>query len=967
MPNIPKEQFTEQEIKEKPEKNTVLESNPMPKRTQSEKIQSTERGLKIDRLYTKEGIHPFDELKWEQRTASISNEKKEVIFEQKEVEFPESWSQLATNIVSSKYFTGKMNSPEREYSVRQLVDRVTRTITDWGKKGNYFENNDSADVFYSELSHLLVTQKMAFNSPVWFNCGVDRNSNQFSACFINSIEDNMQSILGLAKTEGMLFKWGSGTGTNLSPLRSSKEQITGGGMASGPVSFMKGYDAFAGVIKSGGRTRRAAKMVILNVDHPDIEEFILSKAKEEKKAWALIDAGYDPSFNGEAYGSIFFQNANHSIRVSDEFMQAVLKGEKWSTRSILTGEPFEEYDSGDLLKKAVESAYICGDPGIQFDTIINRWHTCANTGRIEASNPCSEYMFLNDTACNLASLNLMKFRREDGEFLLDEFLYAIGITILAQEIIVGSADYPTPRIAQNSRDFRPLGLGYANLGALLMSMGFAYDSLEGRSFSAWITALLTGEAYRVSSLIAKNKSPFSGFAVNRESMRAVMGQHRDALDQIEESNTPQEKKLKDKVYEIWNEVLALGEQYGYRNAQATVLAPTGTIGLMMDCDTTGVEPDIALVKYKSLVGGGFLKIVNRTILLALGQLGYSEKDSHAIVEYVDENATVEGCPLLREEHLKVFDCAFKPQNGNRSIHYLGHVKMMAVLQPFLSGSISKTVNMPQDITKEEIYETYISAWKMGLKSIAIYRDGSKRSQPLNTSSSSLNEKSRPLRRRLPDERNAITHKFSVGGHEGYITVGMYEDGSPGEIFTVMAKEGSVVSGLMDSFATAISLALQYRVPLSVLVDKFSHTRFEPSGYTTNSELPIAKSITDYLFRWLDLKFCKGKEKTEEKEENTKGNRIGNTEENGSVNKNPEKNRDNTKTKETKEKEESRELSLSFSEWNGTSNGGEEIESYEKRIFRNQADAIPCLECGSMMIRSGSCYRCLNCGATSGCS
>ncbi len=813
------------------------------------------RGLKFQRYFSRPGVHPFDEVEWELRTAVISNEKGEKIFEQKDVEIPKSWSMTATNVVVSKYFHGKLGAPEREHSVKQLIERVARTISTWGLKNGYFASEEDADVFYNELTHLLVNQHMSFNSPVWFNVGNEERP-QCSACFINSVQDSMDSILTLAKTEGMLFKWGSGTGSNLSTLRSSKESLGGGGTASGPVSFMKGYDAFAGVIKSGGKTRRAAKMVILNVDHPDIVEFINCKADEEKKAWALIEAGYDGGFNvpGGAYDSVFYQNANHSIRVTDEFMKAFLEDKEWATKAIVTGKTVEKYRARDMMRQISDAAWICGDPGMQYHTTINSWHTCPNTAPINASNPCSEYMFLDDTACNLASLNLMKFRRSDGELDVESFKKAVEVTITAMEIEVDNASYPTPAITQNSYDYRPLGLGYANLGALLMARGLSYDSDEGRSYAAAITSLMCGEAYKQSALIAKEMGPFKGFAINREPMLNVMQKHGIHAERINREIVPAD--LWDASNDVWKDVVKYGKQYGIRNSQTTVLAPTGTIGFMMDCDTTGVEPDIALVKYKKLVGGGLMKIVNQTVPEALRKLGYDGEQIEHIVAYIDNNDTIERSPHLREEHLPVFDCAFKPANGDRSIHYMGHIKMMAAVQPFLSGAISKTVNMPTDVSVQDVQQAYVEAWRLGLKAIAVYRDGCKRTQPLSTSleSSKKETKAHPLRRRLPDERQSITHKFSIAGHEGYITVGMFEDGMPGEVFITMSKEGSTISGMMDSFATSISIALQYGVPLKVLVDKFSHARFEPSGFTNNPEIPIAKSISDYIFRWLGLKF-----------------------------------------------------------------------------------------------------------------
>ncbi len=841
------------------------------------------RGLTFERRWTSPGVHPYDEIAWELRTASIGNESGKVVFEQKDVEVPDFWSQLATNVVVSKYFRGHLNTPERETSVRQLIDRVVNTITAWAETQRYFASDTDLQTFKAELTHLLVHQKMSFNSPVWFNVGIEAHP-QCSACFINSVDDTMSSIMDLAKTEAMLFKFGSGAGSNLSTIRSSKEKMAGGGTASGPVSFMKGYDAFAGVVKSGGKTRRAAKMVILDAGHPDVLEFIDSKAHEEQKAWALIEAGYDPSFTGEAYGSVFFQNANHSVRVTDAFMQAVVNDEDWTTHAVVAPHaPMETYRARDVFRRMADAAHLCGDPGIQYDTTINEWHTSANTDRIHASNPCSEYMFLNDTACNLASLNLMKFQTPDGEFDVDAYRHAAKVTITAQEILVDNASYPTPKIEENSHNFRPLGLGYANLGALLMSRGLAYDSDEGRNFAAALTAIMHGEAYKQSSIVARDHGgPFNKYAENREPFLRVIGKHRDAAYRIPTAGVP--KDVSAAATAVFDEALELGQQHGYRNAQVTVLAPTGTIAFMMDCDTTGVEPDIALIKYKKLVGEGFLKIVNQTVPAALRKLGYGAEQVDEILAYLMEHETIEGAPHLKPQHLPVFDCAFKPANGERSIHYMGHVRMMGAIQPFISGAISKTVNMPEAATAEEIERVYMEGWKLGLKAIAIYRDNSKRSQPLMTGKkkdgdavdaaavSEEVEKLRkqlakaqadaalPHRRRLPAERTAVTHKFDIAGHEGYITVGLYPDGQPGEIFLKMAKEGSTVSGLMDSFATTVSVALQYGVPLKDLVNKFAHVRFEPSGFTGNQEIPIAKSIVDYIFRWLGSRFLTADDK-----------------------------------------------------------------------------------------------------------
>ena len=907
-------------------------------RKSSRRGKAAPAGLVVPRYFTTPGVDPADELAWEQRTANISGEDGRTVFEQKEVEVPKSWSMLATNVVASKYFRGTPGTPEREKSVRRLVARVVDTLTRWGSEGGYFASEMDRESFHAELSHLLLRQKAAFNSPVWFNVGVEPQP-QCSACFINSVEDSMESILTLAKTEGMLFKYGSGTGSNLSTLRSSRELLAGGGTASGPVSFMKGFDAFAGVIKSGGKTRRAAKMVILNADHPDILQFIRCKASEEKKAWAMIDAGYDASFNGEAYSSIFFQNSNNSVRVIDEFMNAVVADEAWTTKSVKDGRAMETFRARGLMREIAEAAHLCGDPGLQFDTTINDWHTCLNTARINASNPCSEYMFLDDTACNLASLNLMHFRTIDGDFDVASFKHAVDVVLLAQEIIVGFSRYPSQKITENSYAYRPLGLGYANLGALLMASGLPYDSDAGRNYAAAITSLMCGEAYLQSAKMAERMGPFSGYAKNAEPMLRVIRKHRKAAHQIPAEGASSE--LHSASRQAWDQALALGSEHGFRNSQVTVLAPTGTIGFMMDCDTTGIEPDIALIKYKKLVGGGMLKLVNNTVPLALTKLGYQPAQVESLAAYLNEHETIEGAPDLKPEHLAVFDCAFRPAKGERSIHWMGHIRMMGATQPFLSGAISKTVNLPTNATVEDIEQAYMAAWRNGLKAIAVYRDGCKRSQPLNTKKSDAAEKPqvvaaqasadfRVVRRRLPDERKALTHKFSIGGHEGYLTVGMYEDGQPGELFCVMAKEGSVVSGLMDSFATAISLSLQYGVPLKVLVDKFSHTRFEPSGFTGNPQIPIAKSITDYIFRWLALKFLP-------REDIPESMRLHEAEPSARP---PEARADSER---------------------------KALPSTAREAFLNQEDAPPCHTCGAIMIRNGACYRCANCGSTSGCS
>ena len=1301
-------------------------------------------GLRFERYFTPVGSHAFDLVEWERRTAAITGEKGQSIFEQKDVEVPRSWSQLAINVVAQKYFRGSPGSADRETSVRQIIDRVVDTLLKWGREGGYFATDEDAENWAQELRYLLVTQHASFNSPVWFNLGVPGRSQQGSACFINSVHDSMESILDLAKTEGMLFKFGSGTGTNLSVLRSSKEQLSGGGTASGPVSFMKGYDSFAGSIKSGGTTRRAAKMVILNADHPDILDFIRSKAEEEKKAWALIEAGYNVGFNvpGGAYDSVQFQNANHSVRASDDFMRAVVDDQKWVTKAVVDGRVIDTYKARDLWKEIAEAAWVCGDPGLQFDTTIQDWNVVPNTGRINATNPCftgdtlvhtskgliafselidrvnqgeifkvythdltnpdqpndaieltspeafmvtgykevvrmrfsngmevrctpnhrfftlnrgyvradqltpqdgvltlaqptpavdarydipvateaqlyrekgdhtslpvelpqkwtaefahylgwmvgdgfvserlevagtvygssedqelvlpahrslvaamhagfesrisqqangtqqlrigrkafarffsalgvstgraahkvlpwaifqappeiaaaflrglfdadgcardggdkgryvglgsrseelvrgvqrlltsfgitsriykqkrsakpsvtyvrksgetvvypsegpgfdlritarslgrfaemigfslkskasrleamlqkeqyktessarlldrtpdgveltynlteprnhsyivnglvvancSEFVFVDDTACNLLSLNLMKFQAEDGTFDVDRFRRAVDVCFTGQEIIVSNASYPTPVIAKNSEALRPLGLGYANLGALLMSMGLAYDSDEGRRFAGAITAIMTGRAFAQSARMAQAKGPFSEFAKNREPMLRVMEKHRAAAYQV--STSPESADVFEAARETWDDAVKLGRLHGYRNAQATCLAPTGTIGLMMDCDTTGIEPDLALVKYKKLVGGGLLKIVNNTVPAALRKLGYESSEVKDIVEYIDENDTIEGAPQLLEEHLKVFDCAFKPVKGSRSIAPMGHVRMMAAVQPSISGSMSKTVNLPTEATVEDIQQTYLESWKLGLKCIAIYRDGCKRSQPLSTSLDKEKKVAeveyRAVRRRLPDERKSITHKFDIGGHEGYLTVGMFEDGQPGELFVTMAKEGSTISGLMDAFATQTSYALQFGVPLKFMVDKFSHMRFEPSGFTKNKEIPIAKSIVDYIFRWMASHFLP----------------VEDQDEAGVVR------RDAPVTPvapaDPKPITGGSELKVIATPSSGV----------QKIAFIN-TDAPACPDCGAITVRSGSCYKCLNCGATTGCS
>jgi len=916
-------------------------------------------GIEIGRFFTKPGVDVYDTTEWEMRSAAITSESGGIVFEQKDVEMPKFWSQMATNVVVSKYFRGHVGTPDRETSVRQLIGRVVRTITGWGREGGYFASEEDGDTFRDELTHILLYQMAAFNSPVWFNVGIEPHP-QCSACFINSVNDTMDSILGLAKTEGMLFKYGSGTGSNLSSIRSSRELLAGGGTASGPVSFMKGYDSFAGVIKSGGKTRRAAKMVILNADHPDIVDFIESKEKEEKKAWALIDAGYDGAFNavGGAYDSVQFQNANHSVRVTDDFMHAYEKDLDWQTWSVT--EPKQvmgTYKARELMHKMAESAHLCGDPGMQFDTTVNDWHPCPNTARINASNPCSEYMFLDDSACNLASLNLMRFYSESTGFDVEAYRAALRIVITAQEITVDYASYPTKAIEKNSHAFRPLGIGYANLGALLMARGIAYDSEDGRDYAAAITSILSGESYAQSARIASKLGPFEGYAVNREPFLRVIDKHRRAAYRI--NTRPLPADLADAAAKVWDEAYALGQEHGYRNAQISVLAPTGTIAFMMDCDTTGIEPDIALVKYKKLVGGGMLKIVNQTVPTALKRLGYDGKQINDIIQYIDENDTIEGAPHILDAHLTVFDCAFKAQNGTRSIHYMGHLKMMGAVQPFISGAISKTINMPSAATVDEIEMAYVEAWKLGLKAVAVYRDGCKRSQPLSTGKdkeklTDLGVTPTAVRRKLPDERESITHKFSISGHEGYITVGKYEDGTPGEIFITMAKEGSTISGLMDSFATMTSLALQHGVPLNFLVDKFTHTRFEPSGFTKNPEIPMTKSIMDYIFKWLATKFL-------DRESQSNAGVILREEAAPAAPK-PAPN-----VAPLSKDDASFVTSLGTSPIIAAPKDADGPNSRNTATFRYQQDAPSCSDCGSIMVRNGACYKCLNCGSTSGCS
>lgn len=935
----------------------------------SRKIGSAERqgrskGMKVSCLLSRKGISPFDEVEWEHRKASITDDKGAVFFVQDDVEVPKSWSMLATNVVASKYFYGGSDTEERECSVRQLIHRVVRTIADWGLNDGYFASPEDAENFCNELAHVCLNQYGSFNSPVWFNVGLYQvygySSNtrtsyrwdneeqkilctnniymnpQASACFIQSVDDTMEDIMRLAASEAMLFKYGSGTGTDLSTLRSSRERLSGGGVPSGPLSFMRVFDQVAAVIKSGGKTRRAAKMQSLKVSHPDIVEFINCKINEEKKAWALIEQGYDGSFGGEAYSSVMFQNANLSVRVTDEFMQAVENDGTWQTKTVLSGETVDTLKARDLMRMIAEGTHVCGDPGLQYDTTINRWNTCINSGRINASNPCSEFMFLDNSACNLASMNLMKFVDESGAFDVDRFKHVVRLFIIAQDILVDNASYPSIEIAEKSHRHRPLGLGYANLGAVIMRLGLPYDSDEGKAFAGSITALMTGYAYATSQEIAKTRGAFEEYDVNSDCMMNVIKMHRDALGEID--STACSPRIRKAAEQVWNQVIDTAPRTGLGNAQVTLLAPTGTIGFMMDCDTTGVEPDIALIKYKQLAGGGVMKIVNRTVRPSLARLGYTDDEVEAIIKYVEEKETIEGAPELKNEHLPVFDCAFKPKNGNRCISYKAHLKMMGAVQPFLSGAISKTVNLPNEATVNEIMQAYIDGWKMGLKSVAIYRDGSKRAQPLNTSSQAGKKEARAakagvaqralFRKRMPLTRQSITHKFTVGGHEGYLTVGMYEDASPGELFITMAKEGSTVGGIMDSFGTAISLCLQYGVPVQELCKKFAHSRFEPSGFTKNPDIPIAKSIVDYIFRWLDLTFPEGKAA-------------------GVI------------------------PFMTTGDANGENQGAVESGAEDKRIndqFKDfMQDAPACDLCGSITVRNGSCYRCYNCGNSMGCS
>jgi ribonucleoside-diphosphate reductase alpha chain len=994
------------------------------------------RGMAVPRVFSTEGLSPFDQVDWELRTAEIKDERGRAIFQQIDCEVPRNWSQLATNVVASKYFYGDVasgnGSPsqgKREYSVRQLVDRVTRTISDWGKADGYFATAEDADRFHDELTSLCVNQYGSFNSPVWFNVGLfhhygisgpannwrwDEETRavvtatsayqypQASACFIQSVADDMEGIMRLAHSEAMLFKFGSGTGTDLSTLRSSREKLSGGGKPSGPVSFMRVYDAVASVVKSGGKTRRAAKMQTLKCWHPDILDFIECKTKEEKKAQSLIRAGYEANFNGEAYSSVMFQNANLSVRCTDSFLTAVEADGEWTTRAVTTGRPMDTFKARILMDKIALGTWLCGDPGLQYEDTIQRWHTCPNTAPINSSNPCSEYMFIDDSACNLSSINLMKFRRDDGSFDAERFRAAVRIFITAQEILVDHASYPTDRIAANSHKFRPLGLGYANLGSLIMAAGLPYDSQQGRSLAAAITAIMHGQAYLTSAEHAANVGAFDGFAVNREPMLRVMEMHRDAALAID-GLAPAD--LLTQARAVWSECLDMGRKHGFRNSQVTVLAPTGTIAFMMDCDTTGIEPDIALVKYKQLAGGGMLKIVNRTVPMALRKLGYDEPVIRGALDYIDTHDTIEGAPGLKDEHLPVFDCAFAPPQGGRSIHFRGHLRMMAAVQPFLSGAISKTCNVPAEATVADILGAYLEGWKLGLKALAIYRDGSKGSQPVSTKAESNDGASasdaarepqssaeagalpgvievrparapvpiaapaiQPRRERLPHTRRSLTHKFDIQGHEGYINVGFYPDGRPGELFITMAKEGSTIGGLMDVLGTAISIGLQYGVPLEVFVNKFAHSRFEPAGFTKNADIPIAKSVADYIFRWLGMEFIPGY-----REANAPRRPSAETDVEPVSTGAPMLKVNGHRTATIADLEHAEavmgagaiqpqppapEVEVPL---------GDGLEQQERQFAHFQSDAPACDNCGALTVRCGTCYRCFNCGNSMGCS
>ncbi len=910
-------------------------------------------GLKLGRYFTREGVDPYDELAWDSRDAVIKNWRDgSMSFEQRGVEFPASWSMNATTIVAQKYFRGQLGTPERERSVKQMIDRVADTITGWGIDGGYFADDESAEVFNAELKHLLVHQKAAFNSPVWFNVGVEETP-QCSACFILSVEDTMSSILNWYVEEGLIFKGGSGAGINLSRIRSSKEQLKGGGEASGPVSFMRGADASAGTIKSGGKTRRAAKMVILNVDHPDIEEFVGTKAREEAKVRVLREAGFDMDLDSPDYASVQYQNANNSVRVTDEFMKAYEEDASYDLRAVTTGESIDRKRARGVMREIAEAAWECADPGMQYDTTINHWHTCPESGRINGSNPCSEYMHLDNSACNLASLNLKKFYDYEADrFDVAAYKRAVEIIFSAQEIIVGYSSYPTEPIARNAVAYRQLGIGYANLGGLLMSIGLPYDSDEGRAWAGALTAILTGHAYRTSAELAKVVGPFEGYKKNESSMLRVMGQHRDAVEDIDPRKVPTD--VLGAARTAWDDALALGRKHGYRNAQASVLAPTGTIGLMMDCDTTGVEPDLGLVKTKKLVGGGSMSIVNQTVPSALARLGYNSEQVEAIVAYIDEHKTILGAPAIREEHMPVFQCAM----GDNAIPYMGHVRMMAAVQPFISGAISKTCNMPEESTVEDVEQLYYDAWKMGLKAIAIYRDNCKVAQPLSVTKKetataaapatvpSPSEQAGMVRRKLPKQRPSQTISFQVGEADGYLTAGEYPGDGLGEIFVKLGKQGSTLSGLLDAFAISVSLGLQYGVPLEAYVSKFMNMRFEPAGMTDDTEIRFATSIIDYLARKLAIEYLPYEKRealgifTLEERTAALDAQDAGTAHDAEVPKAPSK--------------ESVETS-------------EDFPPVDTGKVVVDVDAPMCYECGIKMRRAGSCYVCESCGTTSGCS
>jgi ribonucleoside-diphosphate reductase alpha chain len=996
-------------------------------------------GLRIEHFFSTTGVHPFEQLEWETRSAKITSDSGEIIFKQDNIEVPASWSQLATKVVASKYFYGDVESGRREHSVKQLVHRVCKTIADRGKKDGYFATDEDAGIFYNELTWLCVNQYGAFNSPVWFNVGLfdvygvagskhnfhwdlqhkeavacenSYEHPQASACFIQSVKDSMEDIMRLAASEAMLFKHGSGTGTDLSTLRSSKEKLSGGGKPSGPLSFMRVYDQIAAVIKSGGKTRRAAKMQSLKVNHPDIKEFITCKAEEEKKAWALIEAGYNGDHNTEAYSSVMFQNSNFSVRVTDEFMQAVEKDAQWATYAVTSGEKMQEHSASQLMELIAEGTRICGDPGLQYHSTINRWHTCPGSGPINASNPCSEYMFIDDSACNLASLNLMKFRADDGSFDVAGFKKAVRLFIIAQEILVDNGSYPDKAIAVNSHLFRPLGLGYANLGSLVMSLALAYDSDQARALAAAISAIMAGTAYSASAEIASIKEPFEEFNKNTDAMLKVINMHRQHSLNIPEPHCPD--YMRNAAKDAWDQAFDAGSKVGFRNAQVTVLAPTGTIGFMMDCDTTGIEPDIALVKYKLLAGGGMLKLVNKTVPMALDRLGYSAEEIKSICDYIDKNETIEGAEKLNPDYLQIFDCAFKPRAGKRHIHYMAHLKMLAAVQPFISGAISKTINMPKESTTEEIATAYMDGWKLGLKAVAIYRDGSKRLQPVSTkkykkggakAAAEVPAQSRPFRRRLPDTRQSVTHKFSVAGHEGYLTVGLYEDGQPGEVFITMAKEGSTVGGLMDVIGTCTSMALQYGVPLITLVDKFRHARFEPSGMTSNRDIPFAKSVIDYIFCWLGCRFIPGYteknipnrvavpaaaesknvttakqlvEKTKDLAQKIAEAKTGAKIKEKTIQAKEDSSASKQPTRQPSPAPRSRFADLAnrigalvsstiADESGPLQSEGKVMQQFNAQFEHFQDDAPACDICGAITVRNGSCYKCFNCGNSMGCS